>query len=117
MSNATPLACPFCGSSALARWDGPELRPYYIRCSRAGCPGHNTSVTFAEADVAMTEWNCRAQLGPVDPQPVAHIAGFCTKNLMRGELVSFDLDRTGVMMSDKMRFQPDATPLMLRPRD
>jgi hypothetical protein len=108
------LPCPFCGSAAVARWDGPEPRPFYVRCSRATCPGHN-SVSFAEADVALAEWNRRVQLPPAKPDFVAHLGGFTTKNLIRGELVEFELDRTGVLTSDKMQFNPHSTPLMLRP--
>lgn len=111
-----PLPCPFCGGEAAARWDGPEVRPFSIRCTRAHCPGCNTSVTFAEADVAMAEWNRRPQLPPARPEIVASLAGFATKDLIRGELVGFDLDRTGVLISEKMRFTHHSLPLMLRPK-
>jgi hypothetical protein len=111
------LPCPFCGTEAVPRWDGPEAKSFYIRCARPACPGHNPAVTFAEADVAMTEWNRRAQLPPPKPDPVHSLAGFTTKSLLRGEMVEFDLDRTGILSSDKMRFNPHSPALMLRPRE
>jgi hypothetical protein len=111
-----PLPCPFCGAAAMARWDGPEVKPFSVGCSAESCPGHRLSVTFAEADVAMTAWNRRAQLPPEKPENVAAFSGFTTKNLIRGEMVEFELDRTGVLMSDKMRFNPHSVPLMLKPR-
>lgn len=47
---------------------------------------------------------------------VAQITGFATKDLIRGEMVPFDLDRTGVLVSEKMEFGVYSAPLMPRPR-
>ncbi len=111
------LPCPFCGAEAVPKWDAPESKPYYVRCSQPTCPGHNSTVTHAEADVAMDRWNRRAQMPPANPFSIACIGGFTTKSLIRGELVYFDLDRTGVLRSDSFRFNPHSQALMLKPRE
>lgn len=111
------LPCPFCGSAAAPRWDAPEPKPFYIRCTDAGCPGHTTGTTYADADVAMTRWNRRAQMPPENPFEIHTLGGFTTRNLIRGELVIFDLDRTGVLTSEAMRFNLHSRALMFRPRE
>ena len=35
--------------------DGEEPRPFYLRCSRVTCPGHNTATRYADAELAMIE--------------------------------------------------------------
>lgn len=109
-----PLPCPFCGNAAEARWDAPEPRPFVVRCGEPTCPGH-TSVSFADADVALERWQRRAQMPPVNPQRAYAFCGFTTRSLLRGELVQFGLDRTGVVCSDAFRFDPHSRPLMLKP--
>jgi hypothetical protein len=54
---------------------------------------------------------------PHDPAHVADVSGFASKDLIRGELVTIQLDRTGVLKSDKLEFAPWSTPLMKRPLD
>lgn len=111
-----PLPCPFCGGEAEARWDAPEPRPFVVRCAVPTCPGH-TLTSFAEPDVAMERWNRRAQMPPRKSEPVHALSGFTTRSLIRGEMVWFDLDRTGVLTSDALRFNPASRPLMLKPRE
>jgi hypothetical protein len=65
----------------------------------------------------MDRWNRRAQMPPANPFSVYCIGGFATKNLIRGELVQFDLDRTGVLCSDAFRFDPHSRALTLKPRE
>ncbi len=72
---------------------------------------------FADPEVAMTEWNCRVALPPEKPTAVAEVFGFTRKNLIRGELVSMTLDRTGVFTSDQIALSPGCTPLVRRPSD
>lgn len=115
--SAKPLPCPFCGAEAVCKFDGPEAKPFYVRCERAGCPAYNSSQTFADGEVALARWNLRAQMPPPNPEYVAHLSGFASKDLIRGEMISFELDRTGVLTSDKIAFSPWSTPLMLRPAD
>ncbi len=96
----------------MCRWDGPEAKPFYVRCERVGCPAHNSTQTFSEGDVALARWNQRVQMPPREPEPVARLGGFTSKDLIRGEMISFELDRTGVLISDKIAFSPWSTPLM-----
>ena len=110
-----PLPCPFCGSEAVCRLDGAEAKPFYVRCERIGCPAHNSTQTFAEGDVALRRWNQRVQLPPPNPERVVTVSGFARRDLIRGELICIDLDRTGVLISDKIAFSPWMTPLMKRP--
>ena len=97
--------------------DGPELKPCYVRCERAGCPWYNTGPTFSDGEVAMRRWNPRAQLPPPTAERAAIVSAFARKDLIRGELICFELDRTGVLQSDKVVFSPWSTPLMKRPSD
>ena len=113
-SKSKPLPCPFCGAEAVCRFDGPEAKPFYVRCERVGCPAYNTSQTFADGEVALARWNQRAQLPSANPDPIADVSGFASKDLIRGELISMKLDRTGVLQSDKIRFSPWSTPLEKR---
>lgn len=101
----------------MCRFDGPEAKPFYVRCERVGCPAYNSSQTFAEGDVALRRWNQRVQLPPPTPMRVADVSGFATKDLIRGELIGIELDRTGVLRSDKIAFSPWSTPLTLRSPD
>lgn len=110
------LPCPFCGSAAVAGFDAPEPRPFYVRCSRARCPG-NTGQSYAEGETATAEWQCRAQMPAANPQPVLTLVGFTKKALIRGEGVSLTLDRTGVFQSDEIAFSPWSEPVMKKPRD
>jgi hypothetical protein len=112
---AKPLPCPFCGSEAVCRFDGPETKPFYVRCERIGCPAHNSTQTFAEGDVAMRRWNQRVQIPPANTEFIANVSGFASRDLIRGELICIELDRTGVLLSDKIAFSPWSTPLMKRP--
>lgn len=114
-SKSKPLLCPFCGAEAVCRFDGPEAKPFYVRCERVGCPAHNSTQTFADGEVAMTRWNQRVQMPLANPERVAHIAGYASKDLIRGEMICLELDRTGVLTSDRMAFNPWSAPLMLRP--
>lgn len=114
---STPLPCPFCGAEAVCRFDGPEAKPFYVRCERLGCPAFNSTQTFAEGDVALRRWNQRVQTRPVNPDYVADVSGFASKDLIRGELITIQLDRTGILRSDKLEFAPWTTPLMIRPSD
>jgi hypothetical protein len=98
-----PLPCPFCGASAVGRTDGTEARPFVMRCSRDGCPGQ-TSQGFADAEFALIQWNRRVQLPPPNPEPVCDVFGFTKKSLMRGELISLTLDKTGVLTSVEIDF-------------
>lgn len=111
--SAKPLPCPFCGAEAVCKFDGPEAKPFYVRCERVGCPAYN-SQTFADGEVALARWNLRAQMPPANPDPVADVSCFATKDLIRGELIRMTLDRTGVFVSDKVRFNPWSTPLEKR---
>ena len=77
--NAKPLPCPFCGTEAVCKWDGPEAKPFFVRCERVGCPAYNSTQTFAEGDVALARWNQRVQMPPVSPERVAHLGGFAVK--------------------------------------
>lgn len=97
--------------------DGPEAKPFYLRCVRLGCPGNNATQTFAEADVAMAIWNRRVVTPPASPQRVADLWGFTKKSLIRGEMICLSLDRTGVFQSDAVAFDPHSKPLMLKPRE
>ena len=63
----------------------------------------------------MVRWNQRVQLPPLSPARVADVSGFASKDLIRGELISIELDRTGVLRSAKIAFTPWSTPLMKRP--
>src|SRR4051812_48529531 len=102
-SPTMPLPCPFCGSPATGRTDGPEPRPFVIRCSGTQCPGAN-AVGYADPEAALTARNRRVQLSPQSPRPVCDVYGFTKRNLIRGELVTFTLDRTGVLTSDAIDF-------------
>jgi hypothetical protein len=110
-----PHPCPFCGAAAVAKWDGEEPRPFYVRCSHDTCPGAN-AVRFADGDVALEKWNRRVQVPPQPGDRIGNLHGFTKKNLIRGELVAFDLDRTGVLVSDAVAFSPHSAPLMFKPR-
>lgn len=110
------LPCPFCGGEPEVRFDAPEPRPFLIRCAKPTCPGR-TSTSYAEDDVATTHWQCRAQMPPPNPEPVHSLAAFTTRSLMRGEMLWFDLDRTGALTSDALRFTPESKALMLKPRE
>src|SRR5687767_7739750 len=116
-SRTKPLPCPFCGAEAVCKFDGPEAKPFYVRCEREGCPGCNSTQGFAEGDVALRRWNQRVQMPAQNPDCVADLSGFASKDLIRGELVTIQLDRTGVLRSDKLAFAPWSTPLMKRPFD
>src|SRR5262249_52983617 len=104
-----PAPCPFCGAAAIGRADGPDCRPFLIRCSDPCCPGYNTSQSYADSEVALRKWNQRVQLPPSFEDPIADVWGFTTRDLIRGELVSLTLDRTGVFQSDKIAFSPHST--------
>ena len=108
------LPCPFCGAEAVCRFDGPEAKPFYVRCERVGCPAFNTSQTFADGEIALRRWNQRVQMPPEQPEKIADVSGFARKDLIRGELISMELDQTGVLQSDKIAFSPWSTPLMKR---
>lgn len=115
MKSTTPLACPFCGAVAIGRIDGPDpARPFVVRCSIDRCVGNNAS-GHAEAEDALAAWNRRVQLRPASPCTEADLFGFTTKDLIRGELVHFVLDRTGVFTSKAFEFSPHSTPLMKKP--
>lgn len=118
LSSIPPLPCPFCGSPAVGRTDGvADDHPFYVRCSRVGCPGFNTSQGHADPEAAMIAWNRRIQPAPAPSGAVGDVTAFATKDLIRGEMVVFYLDRTGVLISDKMEFGVHSRPLMLRPQD
>lgn len=63
----------------------------------------------------MLAWNRRVQPAPARRDIVGDVTGFAKKDLIRGEMVVFYLDRTGVLTSDKMEFGVHSKPLMLRP--
>jgi hypothetical protein len=117
LSSIPPLPCPFCGGLAIGRTDGQrEDRPFYVRCSHAGCPGHNTTQSYAAPEEAMLRWNRRIQPAPRPADILGDVTAFATKDLIRGEMVVFCLDRTGVLTSDKMEFGIHSRPLMLKPK-
>jgi hypothetical protein len=93
-SRTKPLPCPFCGVEAVCKFDGPEAKPFYVRCERVGCPGFNTQ-SFAEGDVALSRWNQRVQLPAPNPDYEADVSAFASKDLIRGELITIQLERTG----------------------
>jgi hypothetical protein len=112
-----PLPCPFCGTDPQLGFNGPvPSKPFYVRCSRVTCPAHNAH-GWADGEVALTQWNRRAQLPPADPKPIAQIAAFTTKDMIRGEMVWMTLDRIGLLTSDKLQFSPDSPQVFLKPRD
>lgn len=105
-----PLSCPFCGAEAVCKFDGREAKPFYVRCERVGCPAFNSTQTFAEGDVALSRWNQRVQMPPAYSERIAHLSGFARADLIRGELIMFELDRCGVLVSDKIAFSPWSPP-------
>ena len=62
-------------------------------------------------------WNRRVQGRPETVNSVARLAGFAKKDLIRGEMIIFELDRTGILVSAKMDFGVHSTPLMPKPRE
>lgn len=90
-------------------------RPFYVCCPRVACPGYNPHHSYAHEETALQEWNRRVQSPPDQCDPICHLAGFTTKDLIRGEMVCFNLDRTGALVSDKMQFHPHSVPLMKKP--
>ena len=101
---------------AEARWDGPEAKPFCVRCTLATCPGF-TCQSYAEADVAMERWNRRVQLPPPNPDKIVDLVGFTKKSLLRGEIVTLRLDRTGIFQSEEIAFEPHRKPLIPKPRE
>lgn len=91
-------------------------RPFHVRCSRPLCPASVTA-SFADSELALSEWNRRAQLPPLHPASLGEICGFTKKSLIRGEMIWLTLDRTGVLSSDAIAFSPNEAPLMWKPRD
>lgn len=63
----------------------------------------------------MIAWNRRIQPAPTPFNPVGDLTGFATKDLIRGEMVIFILDSTGVLTSEKMEFGVHSRPLMFKP--
>jgi hypothetical protein len=113
-----PLACPFCGSESVGRMDGIDpQRPFYVRCVNVDCAGFGIRSGFAEPEAAVRAWNRRAQLPPARRERSADLVGFTKKDLIRGELVRFTLDRTGILESDAIAFSPHSEPLMKRGRE
>lgn len=109
-----PLSCPFCGAAAVARMDGPDCRPFSVRCSEPACPAAD-SQGCAAPEVAMRRWNMRAPAPSSPTHPVADVWGFTKKNLIRGEMVCLTLDQSGVFQSEAISFSKHSKPLMLRP--
>ena len=70
---------------------------------------------FADPELALSEWNRRAQMPPANPVKFGHVSGFTKKSLIRGEMVWMELDRTGALTSDQIAFCPESRELMWKP--
>lgn len=112
----TTLPCPFCGTAATVRADSCDpAKPFFVRCSDAGCLGYETCAGFSEPETAIAAWNRRATPVREPAAKIANVIGFTKRSLIRGELVALSLDAKGVFASDEIEFSPYSVPLMRKP--